>query len=96
MKTIKLLDFWTSLISRDTAKLVFARAEKENFQIVFDAQGVEFISTSFSDELFAKWKKRFWNVFKISNVSSELMKLSIKQSLITREKFTQDKELCSA
>jgi len=54
MKTINLLKFGTSLISRDTAKKVFTLAEKEKFHVIFDAEGVDFISTSFSDELFAK------------------------------------------
>lgn len=88
MKTIKLLDFGTSLISRSTAKEVFAIAEKSNFKVTFNLSWIEFISTSFSDELFAKGKQKFGQSFKISNVESELMKLSIKQALITREKFT--------
>lgn len=54
----------------------------------FDLKGVWFISTSFSDELFAKGKKEFGMVFKILNVKNDLMKASIKQALITREKFT--------
>lgn len=88
MKTIKLLDFWTSLISRELAKKVFDIAKENSFNINFDAKWVWFISTSFSDELFAKWREEFGMVFKISNVKNDLMKSSIKQSLITRNKFT--------
>lgn len=87
MKTIQLVEFWTSLISRETAKKVFNLAKDNNFQVIFDAKNVEFISTSFSDELFAKWRREFWQVFKIIHVKNELIKLSIKQALITREKF---------
>jgi hypothetical protein len=88
MKTIKLLDFWTSLISRSTAKQVFKIAEINNFEVTFNLKWVDFISTSFSDEHFANWKQDIWQSFKISNMKNELMKLSIKQALITREKFT--------
>lgn len=88
MKTIKLLDFWTSLISRDNAKVVFSIAKQDDFRVIFDAQWVWFISTSFSDELFAKGKNQFGMVFKISNIKNDLIKSWIKESLITRDEFT--------
>lgn len=89
MKTIKLLDFWNTLVSREVAKKVFILAEKESFNVVFDWSWIDFISSSFADELFAKWKNKFWKNFKISNLNDkEFIIEVIKQSLITRDKFT--------
>ncbi|MDD2907003.1 MAG: DUF4325 domain-containing protein [Candidatus Gracilibacteria bacterium] len=89
MKTIKLLDFGNTLVSREVAKKVFILAEKESFNVVFDGSGIDFISSSFADELFAKGKNKFGKNFKISNLNDkEFIIEVIKQSLITRDKFT--------
>jgi len=88
MKTIKLINFWQNLISRWLAKEVFSEAQKESFEIIFDCSWIEFISSSFADELFAKWKNQFWRKFKIINLDNQpLLVEIIKQSFITRDKF---------
>ncbi len=89
MKTIKLIHFWKNLVSRPIAKQVFLAAEVNKFEVMFDCKGVEFMSSSFADELFAKWKDRFWKKFKITNLNNQpLLVEIIKQSFITRDKFT--------
>lgn len=89
MKTIKLRDFWINLVSRRLAKEVFKEAEKDNFKVIFDCEWIEFISSSFADELFAKWKKQFWKTFKIINLNKQPLLIEIiKQAFITRDKFT--------
>jgi len=89
MKTIKLITFWENLVSRQIASEVFFEAEKEFFEVDFDCAWVEFISSSFADELFAKWKNKFWKKFKIINLNQKpLLVEIIKQAFITRDKFT--------
>ena len=89
MKTIKLIKFWENLVSRQLAKKVFREAEKELFEVIFDCSWIEFISSSFADELFAKWKNEFWKKFKIINLNKQPLLIEIiKQAFITRDKFT--------
>lgn len=88
MKTIRLDRFWLNLVSRTLAKKIFLEAQKECFNVVFDCQNINFISSSFADELFAKWKEDFWKGFKITNLDNKPILVEIiKQSFITREKF---------
>jgi len=89
MKTIKLINFWKNLVSRPLARGVFKEAEKEQFNVIFDCEWIEFISSSFADELFAKGKNQFWKKFKIINLSKQPLLIEIiKQAFITRDKFT--------
>ncbi len=89
MNTIKITDFWENLVSRQLAKEVFLVAEKDYFEVIFDCEWVEFISSSFADELFVKWKNKFWKKFKIINLwEKPLLVEIIKQAFITRDKFT--------
>lgn len=85
MKTIKLKKFWEILKDRKTAQKVFLEAEKENFNVIFDLEGVE-IWPSFSDELFINWIEKFWKVFKIKN-ASESSKAIIKFTMSTRNRL---------
>ncbi len=88
MKTIKLEKFWTNLVSRPLAKKIFLEAQMEDFNVIFDCKNINFISSSFADELFAKWIEDFWKNFKITNLSNKpLLVEIIRQAFITREKY---------
>lgn len=75
---IKLDNFWTILSSRKTAKKVFHIAQEYNFQVIFDFEGIDFLNTSFADELFAKAVEQGERNFKIKNVKDEFMQSTIK------------------
>lgn len=87
MKTIKLKDFNEVLVSRKQAKFIFEIANKEDFDIEFDFEWIKFISSSFADELFAKWFQKFGKVFKITNLNDDFFKSLIKQVIIWRKQL---------
>lgn len=67
-------DHWRILSSRLLGKLIFDQAEKENFNVVFDFEGVDMVNSSFTDELFWKMVERNIFHFKIKNIENELIK----------------------
>lgn len=87
MKTIILKDFWEILVSRKQWKEVFAIAEKEWFKVNFDFIGIKLTTSSFADELFAKWFMKFGKVFKIINLEDNFTKNMIKQVIAGRKKL---------
>jgi hypothetical protein len=87
MKTIILKDFWEILVSRKQGKEVFAIAEKELFKVEFDFTDIRLTTSSFADELFAKWFMKFWKVFKIINLKDNFTKNMIKQVIVGRKQL---------
>lgn len=74
MNIFKMSDHWRILSSRLLGKLIFDQAEKENFNVVFDFEGVDMVNSSFTDELFWKMVERNIFHFKIKNIENELIK----------------------
>lgn len=74
MKTFKMSNYWKILSSRILGKIIFDEAAIENFNVVFDFEGVDMVNSSFTDELF--WKMIEKNIlnFKIKNIENELIK----------------------
>lgn len=85
MKTIILNKFGEILVSRKLAAQIFNEAEKEWFSVNFDFIGVKFVSSSFADELFAKWLVKFGKVFTMSNIVDEFQKNMIKDVMLNRK-----------
>ncbi|UFX82746.1 STAS-like domain-containing protein [Candidatus Absconditicoccus praedator] len=86
MKTIKLQKLVGNvLVARRQAKDIFELAEKDNFQVEFDFEGVTFVSSSFADELFAKGFQKYGKVFKISNLDDDFHKNLIKEVIKGRQ-----------
>lgn len=84
METIQLKEFSTVLIDRTLWKEVFQIAEKHEFKVIFDFEWIEFLTTSFADEVFAKWIQQYWPNCKFIWIKIPIIKDLIKLSLHTR------------
>lgn len=87
MKSIPLKEFGEILVSRDQAKKVFALAQEEKFKVIFDFTWINFLSSSFADELFAKWFAQYGKVFKIEHLNDNFFQNLIKQVIVWRKQL---------
>lgn len=77
MKTIALKKIWPALVTRPHARMIFKEAEEENFEVIFDFNGIKLMTSSFADELFAKMIIAGDTNFKIINASDYEKKMII-------------------
>lgn len=89
MKIFKMSDHWKILSSRLLGKTIFDQAEIENFDVVFDFEGVDMVNSSFTDELFWKIVEKNIFSFKIKNIENEF----IKRLIFIAMEWRRQKEL---
>ena len=84
MNTIKLKDFSKSLVLRKQWIPIRKLASRSGYKVIFDLSWIDFMTSSVADEIFAKWFKKFWNVFVIKGVKDTYMKELIKSVIFSR------------